>query len=212
MPYLVPSMIIGILALDTTVAFQVLLSQPIFACPIIGWILGNPQAGFEVGVIMQLLWLNVLPVGSVIFPEGNVASMLICAITVLFDDIPYPNIIFTFAVLIGIAVSYAGAWLTVLDRKINGIFFSAATKSAGHINMWRMNFIEILSIFIYFVIMTLLAYISLIISGTILHLIKDTFSLVVEEKLVMVKPVLFGVGLMLTFQLIINRMKKKLSN
>jgi mannose/fructose/N-acetylgalactosamine-specific phosphotransferase system component IIC len=212
MSYLIPSMIIGILALDTTVAFQVLLSQPIFACPIIGWVLGNPQAGFEVGLIMQLLWLNVLPVGSVIFPEGNVASMVICAITVLFDDLPYPNIVFTFAVLIGIAISYVGSWLTVLDRKINGVFFNAATKSARQINMRRMNFIEILSIFIYFVIMTLLAYFFLIISGMVLHLIKDTFSLVLEEKLVMVRPVLFGIGLMLTFHLIIDRVKKKLSN
>lgn len=212
MSYLIPSMVIGILALDTTVAFQILISQPIFACPIIGWILGNPQVGFEVGLIMQLLWLNVLPVGSIIFPEGNIASMVICAVTVMFGDLPYPNIVLTFAVLMGVVVSYAGAWVTVLDRKINGIFFSAATKSAQQINMGRMNSIEILSIFIYFVMMTLLAYFSLIISGTVLHLIKDTFSAGLEQKLMFIKPVLFGIGIMFTFHLILNSAKKKLSN
>lgn len=212
MSYLLPSVVIGILALDTTVAFQILLSQPIFACPIVGWVLGNPQAGFEVGLIMQLLWLNVLPVGSVIFPEGNVASMVICAITVLFEDMPYPNIVFTFAVLTGVAVSYAGAWLTVLDRKINGLFFSAAIKSARQINMRRINFIEILSIFIYFVLMTVLAYFALIISGTVLELMKESYSAALEQKLILIKPVLFGIGLMFTFHLIFNSAKKNLSN
>jgi len=41
------SAIIGFLALDTTVAFQMLLSSPLFACPILGWILGDIQSTFK---------------------------------------------------------------------------------------------------------------------------------------------------------------------
>lgn len=210
MSYLLPSIVIGVLALDTTIAFQILLSQPIFACPILGWILGNPQLGFEIGLIMQLLWLHLLPVGSVIFPEGNVASMVICTIAVSFSDLPYPNLIFTFAVLIGILVSFGGAWLTVLDRKINEMFLKLALKSAQRVNIRQIKLIEFQSIFIYFVLMTLLAFLSLLSSDFALNFIEDLFSESLEQKFVMIKPVILGTGVMFTFVLIINQIKKKI--
>lgn len=210
MSYLLPSIVIGVLALDTTIAFQILLSQPIFACPILGWILGNPQLGFEIGLIMQLLWLHLLPVGSAIFPEGNIASMVICTIAVSFGDLPYPNLVFAFAILTGILVSFAGAWLTVLDRKINGIFLKFAQKSAQRVKVGRIKLIEIQSIFIYFVLMTLLAFISLLISDFALSFIKNLFSESLEQKFVMIKPVILGIGVMFTLVLIIDQLKKKL--
>ncbi len=211
MTNLIPSVVIGLLALDTTIAFQILLSQPIFACPIIGWILGNPQLGFEIGLILQLLWLHILPVGSVIFPEGNVASMIICAITIQFDHLPFPNLILTFAIIMGIIVSYTGAWLTVLDRKINGNLLNFAQRSARRVKINEINLIEAFSILIYFVLMTLLAYFFLTVSGFMLNFLEKFFSNSLEQKLILIKPVMFGTGIMLTFQLILKSIKKKLA-
>lgn len=207
MTYLLPSVVMGILALDTTIAFQILLSQPIFACPIIGWLLGNPQLGFETGVIMQLLWLHILPVGSTIFPEGNIASMIICAVTIQFDHLPYPNLIFTSAVLIGILVSHIGAWVTVLDRKINGILLGIAQKAAQRVSINQIKLIETLSILIYFVLMTLLAYFVLSFSDIIINSLQGLFSSSLEQTFVMIKPVMFGIGIMFTLQLISKSMK-----
>lgn len=207
MTHLLPSLIIGIIALDTTIAFQILLSQPIFACPIIGWLLGNPQLGFEIGVIMQLLWLHILPVGSTVFPEGNIASMVICAISIQFDHLPYPNLVFTAAVLLGVLVSYAGAWMTVLDRKINGALLGSAEKAAERVRIRQIKLIEALGILIYFVLMTLLAYCGLILAEIVINSLQSLFSSSLEEMFVMIKPVMFGIGIMFTLQLISKSMK-----
>lgn len=210
MSFLIPSLVIGLLALDTTIAFQILISQPIFACPIIGWLLGNPQIGFEVGIIMQLLWLHILPVGAVIFPEGNIASMIICAITVLFDDLPYPNLVFTSGMMIGILVSYAGAWTTVLDRKINGTFLKYARKSAQGGKIIQLNLIEAISIMMYFLIMTIFAFFCLHAGSSALEFLSKYFSPALEQKFIMIKPVMYGIGIMFTIQLIFKSAKKKI--
>lgn len=209
MSYLIPSLVIGLLALDTTIAFQILLSQPIFACPIIGWLLGNPQMGLEVGLIMQLLWLHIVPVGAAIFPEGNIASMIICAFAVLFDELPYPNLVFSSAVMIGIFVSYAGSWITVLDRKINGTFLKFARSSAQRGKIIRINLIEAVSIIIYFFIMTAFAFLFLHLGSIFLKFLATYFSPALEQKFIMIKPVMFGIGIMFTFQLIFKSIKKK---
>jgi PTS system mannose-specific IIC component len=208
---IIPSVVIGLLALDTTIAFQILLSQPIFACPIVGWILGNPQLGFEVGLILQLLWLHLLPVGSSIFPEGNLASMIICAITVQFDQMPFPNLVFAIAIFIGIVVSYIGAWVTVLDRKINEVLLNLAHKSAHRVKINEINFIEALSVLIYFVLISLTAYFFLEMSGILLNFLEKFFSHSLEQRFIMIKPVMFGIGIMLTSQLIFKSIRKKLT-
>lgn len=211
MTSLIPSVVIGLLALDTTIAFQILLSQPIFACPIIGWVLGNPQLGFEVGLILQLLWLHILPVGSAISPEGNLASMIICAITVQFDNTAFPNSVFAIAILIGIIVSYIGAWVTVLDRKINGALLNLAQKSAHRVKINEINFIEAFGILIYFVLMSLTAYFFLEMSGFLLNFLERYFSHSLEQRFIIIKPVMFGIGIMLTSQLIFKSIRKKLN-
>lgn len=204
------SVVIGFLALDTTIAFQVLLSQPIFACPIIGFLLGNPQLGFEIGLIMQLLWLHIIPAGAATFPEGNVASMVVCAIAIYFNDWVYPNIVFTFAVGIGFVVSYAGSGLTVLDRKLNGFLLDLEQKAAENVKLARMVYLEFAGILIYFILMSLLAFVAIEGALKFIPLFQKYYSPMLETKLMVVKPTLLGIGLMFTIVLIIKAVKNKL--
>ena len=67
MPNFLIALFIGFLSLDTTIAFQMLISQPIFSCGILGWIFGNPALGIEIGIMMQLLWINIIPSGATTF-------------------------------------------------------------------------------------------------------------------------------------------------
>jgi len=160
---------------------------------------------------MQLLWLHIIPVGSIVFPEGNIASMIICAIVVLFEELPYPNLVFTTAVMIGIFVSYAGAWVTVLDRKINGSFLKFAQKSAQRGKMIQINLIEAVSIIIYFLIMTVFVFVCLHLGSIALKFLGTYFSPALEQKVIMIKPVIFGIGIMFTIQLIFKSVKKKIA-
>jgi PTS system mannose-specific IIC component len=57
--------------LDRTAAFQVMISRPIVAAPLTGWLLGAPLVGLQVGVLVELLWLGRLPIGAAIPPDDT---------------------------------------------------------------------------------------------------------------------------------------------
>ncbi|MFA5516827.1 MAG: PTS sugar transporter subunit IIC [Desulfuromonadales bacterium] len=57
--------------LDRTAAFQFMLSRPIVAAPLTGWVLGAPATGMQVGILIELLWLGRLPIGAAIPPDDT---------------------------------------------------------------------------------------------------------------------------------------------
>lgn len=209
MSNLLISLLIGFLGLDTTIAFQVLISQPLFSCSILGWLLGNAQLGIEIGIMMQLFWLNVIPVGAVIFLEGNIASMVVCAIVVKLNSLGMPNLVFTVAFVIGLIVSYAGARLTVIDRKFNGFILKKALKAAEEANFKKITLFDFASILIYFLMMSILAYISLVCSEWLIPFLQNLFPPEVDRKLVFVKPAVWGMGITMTATMIYKILKQK---
>jgi PTS system mannose-specific IIC component len=57
--------------LDRTAAGQFMISRPIVAAPLTGWLLGNSMLGLQVGALLELLWLGRLPVGAAIPPDDT---------------------------------------------------------------------------------------------------------------------------------------------
>ncbi|MFH1502889.1 MAG: PTS sugar transporter subunit IIC [Candidatus Eisenbacteria bacterium] len=66
----------GLLALDATAAFQVMVSQPIVAGALAGAVCGDAFAGVLVGAALQLVWLGALPVGAAGFPDAPVGTVV----------------------------------------------------------------------------------------------------------------------------------------
>lgn len=60
-----------LLGLDRVAVLQCMVSRPLVAAPLTGWLLGVPLAGLEVGVLLELLWLGRLPVGAAIPPDDT---------------------------------------------------------------------------------------------------------------------------------------------
>ncbi len=208
MPNFLIALIIGFIGLDTTIAFQVLLSQPIFSCSILGWVFGNPALGIEIGLIMQLLWINIVPSGASTFPEGNIASMVTCAIALKFADIDMPNLVFTAAFITGIIVSYLGDRLTIIDRKLNGKIFDLILQAAKEANLSKITLLDIASIVIYFSIMSLLAFSTLTLADVFIPFLQHQFPYL-EAKLAIVKPAIWGIGIALTMPLVVKAVRTK---
>lgn len=57
--------------LDRTAFMQLMISRPIVAAPLTGWLLGDTLAGLQVGAMVELLWLGRLPVGAAIPPDDT---------------------------------------------------------------------------------------------------------------------------------------------
>ncbi len=60
-----------ICGLDRTAVLQVMISRPIVAAPLAGWVLGDPLVGLQIGLLVELLWLARLPVGAAIPPDDT---------------------------------------------------------------------------------------------------------------------------------------------
>ena len=195
------SLLIGFLGLDTTVAFQVLISQPLFSCTILGWLYGDLALGIETGLMMQLLWLNIIPAGATVFPEGNIGSMITGAIVLQYQELEIPNLVFTAGFVIGILVSFVGAYVTVIDRKFNGYILELTLQAVRKGRFSKITWLDMLSILIYFLLMSLLAFIALTLAGWAMPWLQSALG-VFESNLRLVKPAVWGLGIALTLPMI----------
>lgn len=70
----------GAVGVDGTSFGQFMLSRPIAAATLAGWIAGAPAAGAAVGLILEAIHLTVLPVGAARYPEGGPPAVAAAAV------------------------------------------------------------------------------------------------------------------------------------
>src|SRR5687768_1376197 len=73
---LAASLLGGALALDATALGQFMLSRPMAAGLLAGWLAGDPATGFLVGVVLEIYLLVAFPVGGASFPEGATGTVV----------------------------------------------------------------------------------------------------------------------------------------
>ncbi len=69
--YLIAGTVAVLAGLDRMAVLQIMISRPIVAAPLAGWLLGAPLVGLQVGGLLELLWLGRLPVGAAIPPDDT---------------------------------------------------------------------------------------------------------------------------------------------
>ncbi len=79
MPELLPFLLLilfgGWVAMDGTSFGQFMVSRPLVAASLAGWIAGAPLQGAAVGLLLEALHLMVLPVGAARYPEAGPAAV-----------------------------------------------------------------------------------------------------------------------------------------
>ncbi|MDP2866170.1 MAG: PTS sugar transporter subunit IIC [Elusimicrobiota bacterium] len=70
----ISSALAGLLGLDSVQAGQFLLSRPAFVGPVLGWLNGCPLEGARLGILLELLYLDFIPLGGVVPPSGTAAA------------------------------------------------------------------------------------------------------------------------------------------
>lgn len=74
------SLLGGLLCVDRTAAFQVMVSRPIAAGPLTGLLLGVPEAGLVAGGLIELLFIGDLPVGRYVPVNDTALTVGVTAI------------------------------------------------------------------------------------------------------------------------------------
>ncbi len=106
----------GILALDATSAGQFMLSRPLVAGTVAGWVLGNPEQGLFLGALLELYLLVSFPVGGARFPEGATATV----VTVASAAGMVGAGAMTIAIAVGLIWGHLGGWTITELRRLNG--------------------------------------------------------------------------------------------
>ncbi len=70
------------MGVDTVSCVQAMVSRPIVAAPIAGYILGDPVTGLSVGAVLELVSLNQLPIGATRGWDTAPASVAATAVAV----------------------------------------------------------------------------------------------------------------------------------
>lgn len=104
----------GLLCLDR-ITLQVMLSRPVVAGPIVGFVLGDPMTGLVAGAMIELLWIDRFHMGRYIPPNDTVVSVLVTAGAILAaHDIPAPGSppqeLVAAAVLLFAPVAFLAQW------------------------------------------------------------------------------------------------------
>ena len=76
---LVLAVIASIFCLDITAYGQFMISRPVVCGPVIGYLLGDVKTGLWIGMIVELVWLGVIPMGAAV-PQD---STTICIFTLI---------------------------------------------------------------------------------------------------------------------------------
>jgi mannose/fructose/N-acetylgalactosamine-specific phosphotransferase system component IIC len=111
----------GLAALDKTEAYQTNLSQPLVIGLIVGFLLRDLHAGIKIGILIQLIYLWVLPIGTVIFPDsaigGIVGTFGFISLLRFFPDRTDSILFFTLLYII-VFTLFAG-WTLIGQRELN---------------------------------------------------------------------------------------------
>jgi mannose/fructose/N-acetylgalactosamine-specific phosphotransferase system component IIC len=127
----------GLVTLDDTEAFQTMLSQPLIIGPLVGLIFNDILAGLKIGILLQLLYLWVMPIGTAIFPDSGLGSVVGCSgFIILCRWFPEKSNAVLFGLIILVLfVSLFSGWTLIKQRQFNSKLLSPADRYAEKVQV-----------------------------------------------------------------------------
>ena len=118
-----------LVGLDLVSVPQAMISRPLVAGTIAGWLVGDVEAGLRIGVLFELFALDVLPVGAVRYPDYGPATV---AAVALGAGAPW-ELSLGLSVALGLVLAVVGGWSLQVVRRWNAraIQRRAAALAAG---------------------------------------------------------------------------------
>jgi mannose/fructose/N-acetylgalactosamine-specific phosphotransferase system component IIC len=132
----IPLLLWGTLVgLDLVSVPQAMISRPLVAGTVAGWLAGDVEAGLRIGVLFELFALDVLPVGAVRYPDYGPATIGAVA---LGGGAPW-ELSLGISAALGLLLAVLGGWSLQLVRRGNAraIQRRAAALAAGESNAIR---------------------------------------------------------------------------
>ena len=142
------SFIGGIIAVDTAPGWQIMISQPVVACPVIGLIFGELQLGILMGILLELPWLTNIPLGGVHGSEGNLGAVVATSLAIYLKakNVNTENIIVIISIMYSLAISRLGIYLVEYMRSANLNLIHLADDAATRGDTKRISWLNMMGI------------------------------------------------------------------
>ncbi len=118
-----------LVALDLVSVPQAMLSRPLVAGAVAGWLAGDLEAGLRVGALLELFALDVLPIGAVRYPDYGPATVVAAAFAA---GAPW-ELGLGLSIALALVLAIVGGWTLMFVRRWNAraIQRRAAALAAG---------------------------------------------------------------------------------
>lgn len=176
------SLLAALLAVDDRAGWQSLLAQPVFASLLVGALVGNWEAALKTGLVLELVWLSILPMRGSRRPDtvtgGIVGIGTVCLILRHTADTRV-----LFIVAVGAAFGLIVAELAgFADRLLNrfrevrlGAFEVPESGGVGAVT-WRLTVYHYLSLTYRAVSAAVLTFLGLALCVAVCERLTETFS------------------------------------
>ena len=151
---LLMALIAGIISIDTASGWQIMISQPVVACPVIGLIFGEPHLGLLMGILLELPWLTNVPLGGVHGSEGNLGAVVATGLAIHLKalNVNTENIIVILSILYSLIISRFGIFLVDYVRRSNLHLIHLADAAANQGDLKKITWLNLTGLFYSFLL------------------------------------------------------------
>jgi len=147
MNLLLISVLGGIFVCDVVAFGQFIISRPIFCAPVTGLVLGDITTGLYVGLVMELIWITVIPLGSAVPPDSTVVAVSAAYLgSFAAGDRGY--IVFLILLLIPVGILFKK--LDIIHREFNSFFINKIEEKIDDGDFKSIDKSVYLSVFLFF--------------------------------------------------------------
>lgn len=124
---------VGALICLDRVAAQAMISRPIVAGPLTGLILGDALTGLVTGALLELLWIDRIPIGPYVPPHDTFVAILATAGSILAapPGANPPRELIALAILLFAPAAWLGQKMEIFLRQWNERWVSRALEDAA---------------------------------------------------------------------------------
>lgn len=160
----------SLLCLDR-VFIQAMISRPVVIAPVIGLLLHDPYAGLIIGALVELIWIDRVPIGTYIPPNDSITAVAATSIALITGSKlgGVSKELIAFAVLLAIPCGLLARELDVLIIKSNDLLSDQALEDAKQNNIKaieRKNYLGLIKVFssyIFFLLIVQIIFIQVVI-------------------------------------------------
>jgi PTS system mannose-specific IIC component len=145
------SLLGGFICLDRIV-LQSMIARPVIAAPLVGLFLGDAYSGLLIGALIELFWIDRLPIGTFVPPNDSLTAILIAASSILSTQAIGHNLreIMTFSILIYIPIGFVGQKMDIFYNRLNDRLSKGALRCAEKSDINGIALRHLLSPVLYF--------------------------------------------------------------